>query len=140
MVSSTEQQASRGRSLNRRAPIVWDTGAGGVGTRFRLFANCWSVEENYDFFQGHYKYEPSKDASQRSCCCGKFSTTLEKLFISMSILLFRAEPTIGWLLKLIASTEELHNVWGAGMLQPKSGVAGTQQQIMFKVSRTYFLS
>ena len=27
MVSSTEQQASRGRSLNRRAPIVWDTGA-----------------------------------------------------------------------------------------------------------------
>ena len=30
VVSSTEQQASRGRSLNRRAPIVWDTGAGGV--------------------------------------------------------------------------------------------------------------
>ena len=32
VVSSTEQQASRGRSLNRRAPIVWDTGAGGVST------------------------------------------------------------------------------------------------------------
>lgn len=32
VVSSTEQQASRGRSLNRRAPIVWDTGAGGGTT------------------------------------------------------------------------------------------------------------
>lgn len=32
VVSSTEQQAGRGRSINRRAPIVWDTGAGGGTT------------------------------------------------------------------------------------------------------------
>ena len=32
VVSSTEQQAGRGRSINRRAPIVWDQGAGGGTT------------------------------------------------------------------------------------------------------------
>ena len=90
VVSSTEQQASRGRSLNRRAPIVWDTGAGGVSIlkgEYLISRNIQSIPmnsyRNNPFLEGHHKHQPSTDASQRGSCCG-MSRSLQHLLINLS--------------------------------------------------------
>ena len=75
VVSSTEQQASRGRSLNRRAPIVWDTGAGGVGN----FVG--PLKELMALFKGTTSTSPQRTPANVAAA----AVHSLKLFILMSI-------------------------------------------------------
>ena len=71
VVSSTEQQASRGRSLNRRAPIVWDTGAGGVG-------NCVGpLKELMALFKGTTSTSPQRTPANVAAAAVNFQPPLK---------------------------------------------------------------